>query len=147
MRRTLIEGMDYAVRMICLPGYILGATRMSEDGFYNIYLNDALSPQARDRTLLHELHHICQDDFYNHVSIQYAEGEDVTMLPLPVVATSTARRLTEDEALRLDIFAGCFVADLRPWSLRDTARRQREWKQQAEEYRRMISCPAQSVSI
>ena len=69
----MIDG-EYCVRMIDFPGDIHGATRLSEDGFVNIYINDQLSPMGRRRAFDHEQRHIDNDDFYNDKSIQEIEG-------------------------------------------------------------------------
>jgi len=69
---------DYCVRMVNLPGDVYGVVRLSEDGFYNVYINDNLSPSERRKTLDHELRHIANDDFYSDKPLkeieQNAEG-------------------------------------------------------------------------
>ena len=67
---------DFAVRMVNLPGAIRGAVRMSDDGFMNIYINDNLSPEAKQATLEHELNHIKRDDFYNGKPIEDVEKNE-----------------------------------------------------------------------
>ena len=68
----MIDG-EYAVRMVNLPGDIHGAVRLSDDGFANIYINDALSPQAKRKAFAHEKKHIDNGDFYNGKPIQDIE--------------------------------------------------------------------------
>ena len=69
----MIDG-EYTIRMVSLPGDIHGAVRLSEDGFANIYINDALAPEARRKAFEHEARHIAHNDFYNQKSIQEIEG-------------------------------------------------------------------------
>ena len=85
----MIDG-DYIVRMVDFPGDIAGATRLSPDGFANIYINDWLSPQARRKAFDHEIRHINNDDFYNDEPIEkiegvegYATGEETTLKKTP----------------------------------------------------------------
>ena len=55
----MIEGMDYVVRPVgWLTGDIHAMVRCDEDGVYNIYVNENLSPEARDEAVSHELAHI-----------------------------------------------------------------------------------------
>lgn len=56
---------DIIVRVIPMPGKIRGATVLDENGDYNIYLNDNLSPNQRQRTYEHELFHILNNDFFS----------------------------------------------------------------------------------
>lgn len=66
---------DYIVRVIPLPGCVNGVVRLSDDGFYNVYINANLSPEAQRRAVLHELRHIVRDDFYNALSIEEVEAD------------------------------------------------------------------------
>ena len=61
--------------MVNLPGSIMGAVRLSEDGFANIYINDQLSPMAKRRAFDHEAKHIDNDDFFNGKPIREIEEQ------------------------------------------------------------------------
>lgn len=65
---------EYRVYMMPFPGDIMGAVRVDAEGFPSIYINDALSPEAKKRALLHELRHIERDDFYNSLTIDEVEA-------------------------------------------------------------------------
>lgn len=65
---------EYRVYMIPFPGDIMGAVRVDADGFPSIYINDALSPDARRRAFDHELRHILEDDHYNDRPIEEVEA-------------------------------------------------------------------------
>lgn len=71
----LIEGMDYVVRMMSLPGDIHAAVTFDPDGRANIYVNAGLSPEAQRRALDHEMCHVARDDLYSHMTIWDAENE------------------------------------------------------------------------
>lgn len=66
---------EYIVRIVPLPGCVNGVVRLSEDGFYNVYINANLSPEAQRRAVLHELRHIARDDFYNALPIEEVEAD------------------------------------------------------------------------
>ena len=66
---------DYIVRLVDLPGTIYGCTRLSPDGFANIYINAKLSPEAQRKAFLHEMRHLERGDFYNDLSIYEIEAE------------------------------------------------------------------------
>ena len=61
--------------MVPFPGDVLGAVRIDVEGFPSIYINDALSPQARKKAFLHELRHIQRDDMYNGKPIEEIEAD------------------------------------------------------------------------
>lgn len=64
---------EYAVRLVDLPGDIGGAVRLSEDGFFNIYINAKLSPEAQRKAFDHEAKHIERGDLFNDRSIEECE--------------------------------------------------------------------------
>lgn len=68
----MIEG-EYVVRMVNMTGDLHGATRLSKDGFANIYINDQLAPNARRKAFDHEIKHIENNDFYNECAIDEIE--------------------------------------------------------------------------
>lgn len=74
----LYEG-EYQCRMILLPGSVHGAVRLTNDGtdYPNIYINDALAPEARLRAFDHEMLHLENDDFYTDKKIQEVENYDL----------------------------------------------------------------------
>lgn len=67
--------LNYRVYMMPFPGDIKAAVRVDADGYPSIYINDALSPQAKKRAFLHELRHIRRDDMYNDMTIEDVERE------------------------------------------------------------------------
>jgi len=54
---------DIIVRIMALPAAVRGFTSQSPDGAYNIYLNALHSKETIDKTYLHELRHIENNDF------------------------------------------------------------------------------------
>lgn len=66
---------DFIVRLVPLPGCVNGVVRLSDGGFYNVYINANLSPEAQRRAVLHELRHIVRDDFYNGLPIEEVEAD------------------------------------------------------------------------
>lgn len=70
----LLEG-EYAVRVVNLPGDVLGCVKLTRDGseFPNIYINDQLSPSAKRQAFDHEMKHLENDDFYSTKSIEEVE--------------------------------------------------------------------------
>lgn len=55
---------EYYVRFVTLPATIDGVTVPNNDGSFDIYLNDRISPQRQREKLCHEISHIMQDHFY-----------------------------------------------------------------------------------
>lgn len=62
------------IRLYKLPSYVKGFTMLDDNGDYNIYINDALTHEARLEVLRHELDHIEDNDFYSGRNIEEAEG-------------------------------------------------------------------------
>lgn len=77
----LIEGMDYVIRMMSLPGDIHAAVTFDNDGRANIYVNTDMSPEAQQRALAHEMRHVARDDLHNHMTIFDAERDELTEDP------------------------------------------------------------------
>lgn len=69
-----VDPSEYRVYVVQMPPGIRGAVRISPDGFFNVYISDALSPAARRRTLDHELNHIARDDFFSDRPIEEIEN-------------------------------------------------------------------------
>lgn len=77
MKRIIYRRPDastYRVYMVNFPPGIRAATRISEDGFASIYLNDNLSDAAKQRALDHEFRHIDRGDFYSDRPIEEIES-------------------------------------------------------------------------
>ena len=66
---------DYCVRLIRLPYSVHGFTAIDEDGFYSVYINDALNDVERGRTFRHELKHIMDGHFYSTAPVEALERE------------------------------------------------------------------------
>ena len=66
---------EYRVYLMPFPGNVLAAVRLDAEGYPSIYINDALSPEAKKRAFLHELRHIEDEDFYNDRSIEEVERD------------------------------------------------------------------------
>ena len=75
MTSKLLAEDEYRVYMMPFPGDVLGAVRLDSEGFPSIYINDALSPQAKRKVFQHELRHILRNDHYNSLTIEEAEAE------------------------------------------------------------------------
>lgn len=72
--RILIEGSDYVVRVIDFPDATIGgAVIAGDDDFYNVYINARRSWESQAVSLMHELRHIAEDDFYNGKPISEIE--------------------------------------------------------------------------
>lgn len=67
---------EYRVYMMPFPGTIKAAVKVDAEGYPSIYINDALSPEARKRALKHELRHIERNDLYNDLPIEEVEAEE-----------------------------------------------------------------------
>lgn len=65
---------EYRVYFVAFPATIRAACRIDETGFPSIYINDALSPQAKKAAFLHELNHIKRNDHYNDKTIKRIEA-------------------------------------------------------------------------
>lgn len=66
---------EYRVYLMPFPGNVLAAVRLDAEGYPSIYINDALSPEAKKRAFLHELKHIENGDHYNDKTIEEAERD------------------------------------------------------------------------
>ena len=70
----LIDGMDFVVRLVRLPGSIRAFTTIDVDGLYNIYVNISLSKAAQIASFRHEVGHIVKNDFFNRTDIRIVEA-------------------------------------------------------------------------
>ena len=66
----MTEGEDYRIYLVHFPFGVRGCTRISPDGFINIYISDRLSTPEQKKTATHELRHAIRDDFYNGLPIE-----------------------------------------------------------------------------
>lgn len=63
------------VRYVRLPVTVRAVTIPSEDGFFNIYINSALSIAAQKNAYIHELKHIEKNHFYDEEPVAQNELE------------------------------------------------------------------------
>jgi len=72
--RVVIEGCDYFIRYLSLPGSIGGFIMPNNDGTYSMYLNIDHSPEMQMEDYIHEFQHILYDDLYDNKDIRDIEG-------------------------------------------------------------------------
>lgn len=65
---------DVQIHLIDLPPRIRGVACVDEEGTPTVYLNSKHSRDINVSAFAHELGHVQRDDFYNVLSISYAEG-------------------------------------------------------------------------
>ena len=99
---------DYNVILVRLPGDVLSVVRVDVNSYPTVYINEALSLQAKRTALLHELAHFRQGDFTNHATIYDAEKRACFIARYANFARSF-RPLTDAEALQQEI-AGTALA-------------------------------------
>lgn len=66
--------MDYCIRYIDMPSTTKGMTVEDADGFYNIYINAALSIAEQKDAIKHEIRHLERKDFDTQKSLLDAES-------------------------------------------------------------------------
>ena len=66
---------DFIVRLITLPPTVKGFVSIDADGFYSIYINNALSAEEQKKTFHHEMGHIKYDHFYSGKPMEIIESE------------------------------------------------------------------------
>lgn len=64
---------DCTVRLVDLPYRVGGTVALSPDGHYNIYINARSGDARRRASLLHEIDHIENGDFFNGLDIRTVE--------------------------------------------------------------------------
>ena len=70
------KGNEYAVHPINFPPSVLAAVVALGDGTFDIFINDALSPDLRRKALEHEIRHIDAGHMYNDIyTIEEMERE------------------------------------------------------------------------
>ena len=67
--KTILEGVDYFVRVVPFPVPVGEMVAMNEDGTYNVYLNADYMGEDMRRHFLHGLNHIKNDDLYGDKEI------------------------------------------------------------------------------
>lgn len=65
----------YTVRLLDLPHSIKGFIRHNIDGSDTIVLNSRFNQETQARTMIHELEHIKNDDFYSELTADEIEME------------------------------------------------------------------------
>lgn len=72
----ILENADYFIRFVDFPVCSCGgAILLNEDGTYTILLNSRLTRQQNADSLIHELNHIKNGDFYRDIPIKQIEAE------------------------------------------------------------------------
>ena len=72
----ILENADYFIKFVDFPGCSCGGViLLNEDGTYTILLNSRLSRQQNKDSLIHELNHIKNGDFYRDIPIKQIEAE------------------------------------------------------------------------
>lgn len=66
--------MDFCIRLIELPLGVKGVTVMDSDGFYNVYINCALSAEEQKQAIAHEICHISRGDFFSNDTLEEIES-------------------------------------------------------------------------
>ena len=66
---------NYFVRFVRLPYTIPGVIVPNDDGTFDIYLNDCIPENQREKAIQHELEHIARDHFYQERPIAEIEEE------------------------------------------------------------------------
>lgn len=68
-------GTDIFIRLLALPLAVRAVTLPNEDGTYDIYVNEELPAELRQRAAEHELRHIQQNHFYDYNPVWINEME------------------------------------------------------------------------
>ena len=72
----ILENADYFVKLVDFPTCSCGGViLLNEDGTYTILLNSRLSHEQNADSLIHELNHIKNGDFYRSIPIKQIEAE------------------------------------------------------------------------
>lgn len=72
----ILENADYFIIFVDFPVCSCGGViLLNEDGTYTILLNSRLSRQQNKDSLIHELNHIKNGDFYREIPIKQIEAE------------------------------------------------------------------------
>ena len=72
---TIIEGVDYFVRVVPFPVPVGEMVSLNEDGTYNMYLNSAYIGEDMQKHFEHGLNHIKNDDLYGDKDILEIEKD------------------------------------------------------------------------
>lgn len=72
----ILENADYFIKFVDFPVCSCGGViLLNKDGTYTILLNSRLSRQQNKDSLIHELNHIKNGDFYREIPIKQIEAE------------------------------------------------------------------------
>lgn len=72
----ILENADYFIKFVDFPVCSCGGViLLNEDGTYTILLNSRLIRQQNKDSLVHELNHIKNGDFYREIPIKQIEAE------------------------------------------------------------------------
>ena len=72
----ILENADYFVKLVDFPVCSCGGVvLLNEDGTYTILINSRLSHEQNADSLIHELNHIKNGDFYRSANITQIEAE------------------------------------------------------------------------
>ena len=66
--------MSEFIREIKMPLTIRAFTLPDANGYFNIYLNESLSPEAKEKALRHERNHIIKNDFSSPLPARLIEN-------------------------------------------------------------------------
>lgn len=77
------QGYEYRVHMINFPPSVLAAVVALDDGTYDVFINDVLTPELRQEALKHELRHIDGGHLYNDILTVYDMENEVRAGPTP----------------------------------------------------------------
>lgn len=66
---TILEGVDYFIRVVPFPVPVGEMVTLNEDGTYNMYLNADYMGEDMRRHFLHGLNHIICDDLHGDKKI------------------------------------------------------------------------------
>ena len=102
MKKKLIEGRDFCVRLVDFPDATIGGSVIEDaDGFNNVYINSRRSIEAQRESLRHEVRHIARDDFHNGLPIDVVESGEREDYDIPSAAayntTEEYAKAVEDE--------------------------------------------------
>ena len=118
MKKTLIEGSDYSVRLLDFPDSTIGGAVVEDaEGFNTVFINSRRSIEAQRESFRHELRHIVRDDFHNDLSIEEVEADTdespVVSAALQYDTTAEYAQFVEDElGIRLNFAEDASVEEV-----------------------------------
>lgn len=63
----------YRVYFVPFTGDIKAVLRLDPEGYPSIYINDALSPEAKKKAFMHEMRHFSRGDMFSDRAIEEVE--------------------------------------------------------------------------